>query len=179
MIFRATAVKGAHVIELERRADPRGSFARAWCQQEFAAHGLTAHVAQINVSTNKERGTLRGLHFQVSPFQEAKVVSCTRGAIYDVVVDLRPDSPTYLKWAAAELTAADRRMLYVPEGCAHGFQTLTDDAELLYFMSEVYSPQHARGAPYDDPAFGVTWPLAVTAVSDADRSWPAYVPARP
>jgi dTDP-4-dehydrorhamnose 3,5-epimerase len=174
MIFQVTRVRGAHVIELERRSDDRGFFARAWCQKDFEAQGLAARVAQVNVSSNRQKGTLRGMHFQTVPFREAKVVSCTRGAIYDVAVDLRPESPTYLQWAAAELTSENRRMLYVPEGCAHGFQTLSNDTELLYLMSGCYSPRHARGVRYDDPAFKIQWPLPVECISDADREWPDY-----
>jgi dTDP-4-dehydrorhamnose 3,5-epimerase len=174
MLFTRTNVDGAFVIDLERRTDPRGSFARAWCQREFQAHGLTDRIAQVNVSANPRKGTLRGLHYQSRPHQEAKVVSCTRGAVLDVVLDLRPDSPTYLRWAAAELTAGNRRQLYIPEGCAHGFQTLADDTELLYLMSEFYAPGHACGVRYNDPAFGIAWPLPVAVISDADRDWPDY-----
>jgi dTDP-4-dehydrorhamnose 3,5-epimerase len=174
MIFTETRVKGAYVIDLERRGDHRGYFARAWCQKEFEANGLTARVAQINVSQNKRKGTVRGMHYQLAPYQEAKVVSCTAGAIFDVVVDLRRDSPTFMRWAAAELTVDNRRMLYVPEGCAHGFQTLADETELLYFMSQFYSPQHSRGVRYNDPSFGIEWPLAVASLSDADGSWPDF-----
>lgn len=174
MIFSETKVEGAYVVELEPRADARGFFARAWCQKEFGARGLTARVAQINVSHNVRKGTLRGMHYQMDPHGEAKIVSCTKGAIYDVVLDLRADSPTYLEWAAAELTAENHRMLFIPEGCAHGFQTLADDTQLLYLMSEFYAPEHARGVRYDDPAFGIRWPLAVEMISDADRTWPAY-----
>jgi dTDP-4-dehydrorhamnose 3,5-epimerase len=126
----------------------------------------------VNISTNAQRGTLRGLHWQVPPVAEAKTVSCTRGAIFDVAVDLREDSPTYLRWFACELSAENRRMLHIPVGCAHGFQTLIDDTELLYFMSEVYSPAHGRGARHDDPRFAIDWPLDVTSISDADRAWP-------
>jgi dTDP-4-dehydrorhamnose 3,5-epimerase len=176
MIFTETRVQGAYVIDLERRADDRGFFARAWCQEEFERHGLNPRVVQVNVSLNKRKGTVRGMHFQLWPFEEAKVVRCTKGAIFDVVVDLRIDSPTHSRWAAVELTAANHRMLYVPEGCAHGFQTLTDDAELLYLMSETYAPEHARGVRHDDPKFGIQWPLPVENISDADRAWPDYRP---
>jgi dTDP-4-dehydrorhamnose 3,5-epimerase len=174
MIFTETRVRGAYIIDVNRSADPRGSFARAWCLMEFEDHGLTARVVQVNLSSSVRKGTLRGMHYQLEPYAEAKTVSCTKGAVYDVVLDLRRDSPTYLRWAAAELTADNRRMLYVPEGCAHGHQTLEDGTELLYFMSEFYSPEHARGFRFDDPAFGIEWPLAVTSISDADRSWPDY-----
>jgi dTDP-4-dehydrorhamnose 3,5-epimerase len=174
MRFTQTLVSGAYVIDLEPRIDERGSFARAWCQREFEAHGLTARLAQVNVSSNVRKGTLRGMHYQVGPREEAKVVSCARGAIYDVVLDLRRDSPTYLRWDAVELTARNRRMLYIPEGCAHGFQTLAADAELLYLMSEFYSPEHACGVRYNDRAFDIRWPLAVASISDTDRTWPDY-----
>jgi len=174
MIFTETRVKGAFVIDLERRTDHRGLFARVWCQHEFEARGLTARLAQVNVSFNPFKGTLRGMHLQASPHEEAKVVSCTRGAIYDVVLDLRQGSPTYLRWDAVELTDANRRMLYVHAGCAHGFQTLEDETGLLYLMSEFYSPEDARGVRYDDPAFGIRWPLAVESISDRDRAWPDY-----
>jgi dTDP-4-dehydrorhamnose 3,5-epimerase len=174
MIFSETAIDGTYLIELERRTDRRGSFARLWCRQEFQAHGLTSQVSQMNVSTNTQKGTLRGMHFQRPPHGEAKVVSCLRGAIYDVVLDLRPHSPTYLQWGAFELTEANRRMIYVPEGCAHGFQTLRDNTELLYFMSEAYSIRHSSGVRYNDSAFSIIWPLEVESISDADRAWPDY-----
>jgi dTDP-4-dehydrorhamnose 3,5-epimerase len=174
MVFAETTVRGAYLIDLEPRTDQRGFFARAWCRSEFEARGLNARVAQVNVSFNARRGTLRGMHFQRSPHREAKVVSCTRGRVYDVVIDLRPDSPTYLRWTAVELTAENRRMLYIPEGLAHGFQTLADETELLYLMSESYSPAHARGVRHDDPVFGIDWPLPVASISDADRTWPSY-----
>jgi dTDP-4-dehydrorhamnose 3,5-epimerase len=178
MIFRETKVRGAFVLDLERREDERGYFARAWCQKEFAAHGLNDVVAQINVSRTERRGAVRGLHFQREPFAEAKTVSCTRGAIYDVVLDLRPDSPTYLQWDAAELTDDNRRMLHIPEGCAHGFQTLSEGAEVLYFMSQFYSPEHAGGVRFDDVAFNIVWPLPVTVLSPADQNWPHYTAAQ-
>jgi dTDP-4-dehydrorhamnose 3,5-epimerase len=174
MIFTKTRVKSALVIDLERRVDERGAFARVWCQKDCEAQGLVPRLAQVNVSWNVRKGTLRGMHFQLSPHAEAKVVSCTRGAIYDVVLDLRRDSPTYLVWDAVELNAGNRRMLYIPEGCAHGFQTLEDETELLYLMSEFYSPEHARGVRHNDPAFGIRWPLPVASISEADRLWPDY-----
>jgi dTDP-4-dehydrorhamnose 3,5-epimerase len=178
MKFTECRVSGAYVIDLDRRSDERGYFARAWCQREFEARGLNPRIVQINVSANARKGTLRGMHFQRPPAREAKVVSCTRGAIYDVVLDLRPDSPTYLCWDRAELTMTNRRMFYIPEDCAHGFQTLADDTEVLYFMSGFYSADHATGVRHDDPAFRIEWPLAVSAVSEADRNWPAYEAAR-
>jgi dTDP-4-dehydrorhamnose 3,5-epimerase len=174
MIFTEAKVKGAYIIDIDAHADQRGFFARAWCEKEFAALGLAARIAQMNVSFNTQKGTLRGMHYQDAPAREAKVVSCTRGALYDVVLDLRPESCTYLKWDAAELTADSRRMLYVPEGCAHGFQTLMDNTEVLYLMSEFHSPRKAHGVRYDDSTFGIEWPLAVMSISDKDRTWPDY-----
>ncbi len=174
MIFTETPIPAAYVLELERRADERGFFARAWCEQEFAAHGLSARVAQINVCFSPKRGTLRGIHYQLPPWREAKTVRCTRGAIYDVVVDLRPDSPAYRQWFGIELAAGNHYMLYVPEGCAHGCQTLMGDTEMYYQTSQPYAADYARGVRYDDPAVGVCWPLPVTTISNADRSWPDY-----
>jgi dTDP-4-dehydrorhamnose 3,5-epimerase len=174
MNFTRTTVCMSFVIDLERRSDQRGFFARTWCQKEFQAQGLSARVVQMSMSYNARKGTLRGMHYQLHPHEETRIVSCTRGAIYDVVLDLRCDSPTYLQWAAAELTAENHRMLYIPEGCAHGFQTLADDAEVLYLMNEFYSPEHQRGVRYNDPAFNIQWPLAVGVISPADRTWPDY-----
>jgi dTDP-4-dehydrorhamnose 3,5-epimerase len=174
MYFQQTDVEMAFLIDLERRSDSRGFFARMWCRQEFAAHGLCARLAQINLSGNLRKGTLRGMHFQRQPHGEVKVVSCTRGAIYDVVLDLRSDSPTYMRWAAVHLTAENHSMLYVPEGCAHGFQTLTDDSEVLYLMSEFHSPAHAMGVRFDDPSFDIKWPLRVESISETDLEWPDY-----
>jgi dTDP-4-dehydrorhamnose 3,5-epimerase len=176
MRFMETAVRGAFAIDLDLRADHRGFFARTWCALEFQARGLNPRIAQVNISASRLRGTLRGMHLQLAPCREAKTVSCVRGAIYDVVLDLRPDSPTFLRWAAVELSAGCRRSLHIPEGCAHGFQTLEADSEVLYFMSELYSPSHGRGVRYDDPAFGIEWPLPVEALSEADRTWPAFEP---
>ncbi len=174
MIFTATTLPGAFVVEPERREDHRGFFARVWCQHELEEHGLTSRVAQVNVGFTLQRGGLRGLHFQLPPKQEVKVVRCTMGALYDVIVDLRLDSPTHRQWIGVELTAQSRRMLYVPAGCGHGYQTLTDNTEIYYQTSEGYAPELARGVRYDDPAFGIAWPLPVTSISDADRSWPDF-----
>jgi dTDP-4-dehydrorhamnose 3,5-epimerase len=174
MRFTETRVYGAFVIDIEPREDARGSFARAFCQREFEAAGLVSRIAQVNWSVNRLKGTVRGMHYQAAPHAEAKVVCCARGGLYDVVVDLRPGSATRGHWAAAELTAANRRMMYVPAGCGHGFQTLADDTEVLYLISEFYSPAHARGVRPDDPALGIEWPLPVACVSDADRTWPDY-----
>jgi len=166
-----TPVGGAFVLEIDRREDPRGFFARTWCRREFEELGLDPALVQINVGFNLRAGTLRGMHFQRTPFEETKVVRCTRGAVYDVAVDLRPGSPTFRRWAAAELTADNHRMLYVPRGCAHGYQTLVDDTELCYQTSQAYAPEHASGVRFDDRAFAIDWPLAVTVLSDADRRW--------
>lgn len=174
MIFTPTALPGAFVLEPERREDHRGFFARVWCHRELEEHGLPSRVVQVNVGFTLRRGGLRGLHFQLAPKQEVKVVRCTMGALYDVIVDLRVDSPTYRQWLGVELTAQSRRMLYVPAGYAHGYQTLTDNTEMYYQTSEDYTPELARGVRYDDPAFGIAWPLPVTSISDADRSWPDF-----
>src|SRR5262245_20735946 len=177
MRFRETPLAGAFVIELDRREDERGFFARCWCRDEFAAHGLTAAWVQANVSFNRRAGTLRGLHYQADPHAEDKLVRCTLGAVHDVIVDLRPGSPTYARWAAVELSAASRRALYVPRGFAHGFQTLADDSELLYLMSEVYYPECARGVRWDDPALGIEWPECPgRVIAPRDRSFPDLVP---
>lgn len=172
MIFVPTPIAGAWVVELQRLEDDRGFFARSFCQREFAAHGLSPALAQCNVSFNRRRGTLRGLHYQAAPHEEAKVVRCTQGAIWDVVVDLRPASPTYRRWHSVELSAANRRALYVGEGLAHGFQTLTEDSEVLYLMSEFFHAESSRGARWDDPAFGISWPIAEPHMSARDRAFP-------
>jgi dTDP-4-dehydrorhamnose 3,5-epimerase len=174
MLFTPTKIPGAFLIDIERRVDQRGYFARAFCQREYEAAGLNPRIAQVNWSSNSLKGTLRGVHFQIPPSQEAKVVCCTRGALYDVVLDLRQDSDSYRTWIAAELTSENRRMFYIPEGCAHGFQTLADETEVLYLMSEFYSQGHACGIRYDDPAFDIEWPLEVMCISNADKSWPRY-----
>jgi dTDP-4-dehydrorhamnose 3,5-epimerase len=158
MRFRETPIPGALVIDPERREDERGFFARTWCQREFEAHGIRCAWSQCNISFNRRCGTLRGLHWQEAPWSEAKLVRCSMGAIYDVVVDLRPGSPHYGKWTAVELTATNRRMLFVPEGFAHGFQTLTDDTEVFYQMTGEYHPEAARGLRWNDPALAIAWP---------------------
>ncbi len=175
MIFTETSLKGAFILELEKREDERGFFARSWCQKEFEAHGLNPRTVQCNVSFNKRKGTLRGMHYQVAPFEEAKLVRCTRGAIYDVIIDLRPGSPTFRRHVSDVLSQDNHRMLYVPEGVAHGFQTLEDNTEVFYQMSEFYSPQHARGVRYDDAAFGIQWKLASPIVNDRDRNYPDFI----
>jgi dTDP-4-dehydrorhamnose 3,5-epimerase len=174
MEFRETSIAGVWVVELSLLEDPRGHFARSFCQREFAAHGLRTDVAQANVSHNARRGTLRGMHLQSPPAEEAKLVRCTRGAMVDVALDLRAGSPTYLRWHAEVLGAdpGNRRMLYVPEGCAHGFQTLADDTDVSYLMFGEFSAPHARGYRFDDPAFSIAWPLPDPIVSDKDRTYP-------
>jgi dTDP-4-dehydrorhamnose 3,5-epimerase len=178
MIFRETRVAGAMVIEPERRVDDRGAFMRVWCAEEFAAHGLDRRCVQSSLSTNPRRGTLRGLHYSVAPRAEAKVVRCVRGAVYDVLVDLRPGSPTYCAWCAETLTADNGVALYAPEGVAHGFVTLEDGTDMLYQMSETYDPACARGVRWDDPAFGVVWPEAHPIISERDRAYPDYARLR-
>jgi dTDP-4-dehydrorhamnose 3,5-epimerase len=171
MQFQETAIPGALVIDPERRVDERGFFARAWCQREFEAHGIHCAWSQCNISFNKRRGTLRGLHWQATPWAEAKLVRCTMGAIYDVIVDLRPGSSHYGRWTAVELTADNRRMLFVPEGFAHGFQTLVDDTEVFYQMTGEYHPETARGLRWNDPSLGIAWPeCPERVISAADRN---------
>lgn len=174
MIFTETALPGAWIVDVERLEDSRGFFARSWCEREFAERGLNPHLAQCNVSFNKRRGTLRGLHYQASPHREAKLIRCTRGAIHDVILDLRPDSPTFKRHTAVVLDAESRRMLYVPEGFAHGFQTLEDDTEVFYQMSASYAPDHARGVRWNDPAFGIQWPDAERTISERDQRYPDF-----
>jgi dTDP-4-dehydrorhamnose 3,5-epimerase len=177
VIFRETSLKDVFIIEPERIEDERGFFARAWCKKEFEAHGLNPCVVQINLSFSKKRSTLRGMHYQGVPHQEAKLFRCIRGAIYDVIIDLRPASPTYLKWIGVELTADNRKMLYVPEGFAHGYQTLVDNTEVLYPVSQFYSPESERGVRWNDPTFGIEWPDRDNVViSQKDKSWPGYLP---
>jgi dTDP-4-dehydrorhamnose 3,5-epimerase len=172
MIFGETPISGAILIELEPLVDERGSFARTFSVDEFAAQGLETRIVQCNTSTNARAGTLRGLHYQVPPYEEAKLVRCVRGAIFDVVVDLRPGSPTYCAWYGVELSAANARMLFVPVGLAHGFQTLEDDTEVLYQMSAEYSSEHARGVRWDDEAFGIEWPpVERRTIADRDASF--------
>jgi dTDP-4-dehydrorhamnose 3,5-epimerase len=174
MIFTETHLKGAYIIDINPFIDARGFFARTWCHKEFEAHGLVSHIVQTNISLNNTKGTLRGMHYQTAPYEETKLIRCTKGAIYDVIIDLRRDSPTYLQWVGVELTADNHRMLYVPEHFAHGFQTLEDDSEVTYQVSQFYAPRSERGVRYDDPAFGITWPLAVLVISDKDKSWLDY-----
>ena len=175
MIFHETELKGAFIIEPERNEDDRGFFARTWCQQEFAARGLNERVVQCSISFNRRRGTIRGMHFQEVPHAEARLVRCTHGAIYDVIVDLRRESSTFARWIAVNLTAEEHNMIYVPEGFAHGFQTLRDDTEVFYQISEFYHRESARGVRWDDPKFQIQWPLMPTVISDRDQSYRNYL----
>ena len=195
MIFKETKLKGAFIIEPEKIEDERGFFARTYCRREFESHGLKPYVVQCNISYNKRRGTLRGMHYQVGPYEEAKLVSCIRGALYDVIIDLRSDSPTYRQWIALELSGhnaahcspltavsahcspltVNYNMLYIPEGFAHGFLTLTDNTEVFYQMSEFYMPESARGVRWNDPAFGIMWPIDVAVISERDSKYPDFL----
>jgi dTDP-4-dehydrorhamnose 3,5-epimerase len=174
MIFAETTLKGVFLIELERREDERGFLARTWCQCEFEAHGLYTRWVQCNISFNKRKGTLRGMHYQAAPYAEAKLVRCTSRAVYDVVLDVRRDSPTFKQWLAVELTADNRCMLFIPEGLAHGFQTLADDTEVFYQMSEFFAPEYAKGVRWNDPAFDITWPADERTMSERDRNYPDF-----
>jgi dTDP-4-dehydrorhamnose 3,5-epimerase len=172
VIFTETKLQGAFVIDLERREDNRGFFARTFCQNEFSEHGLKPVIAQANVAFNRRKGTLRGMHFQFPPAPETKLVRCTRGAILDIIVDLRPESPSYLEHVAVELSADNYRALYVPERFAHGYQVLEDTTETSYQVGEFYTPAAEGGLPYDDPRLGLSWPLPVMEISEKDREWP-------
>jgi dTDP-4-dehydrorhamnose 3,5-epimerase len=172
VIFKETQLPGAYVIEIEKLADERGFFARSWCQREFETHGVNPRLAQCNISFNTAKGTLRGMHYQVAPFEEAKLVRCTRGALYDVIIDLRAWSKTRGEHFGIELTGDNRTMLYIPEGFAHGFLTLEDNTEIFYQMSEFYAPDSARGFRWNDPAFAISWPAEVTVISARDNSYP-------
>jgi len=177
MRFTETLVTGAYVVEPEPRGDERGFFARLWCQAEFAEHGLDATFVQCNSSFSPGRGTLRGLHYQISPFQEVKLVRCVRGAIFDVLVDLRRDSATYLRWFGIELSERNRRMLYVPAECAHGYLTLEENSEVIYPVSQFYRPEAERGIRWDDPLFRIEWPeTGARTISAKDQAWPDYKP---
>ena len=174
MIFKPTDLPGAFLIEPDRRADVRGYFARTYCEKEFADQGLDPHISQCSVSFNHRKGTLRGMHYQCAPFEEVKVVRCNRGSIYDVIIDLRRDSLAYKKWFAARLDEENGKMLYIPKGFAHGFQTLVDNTEVFYQMSQVFSADHARGVRWDDPAFSIVWPEAERIILDRDRNYPDF-----
>lgn len=175
MIFRELTLPGVVEVKMEPNRDERGFFARSWCEKEFVQHGLNPRIVQCNVSFNTRKGTLRGMHYQATPFGEAKLVRCTAGAIYDVVVDLRPQSATFKRWCAVELSAENRDMLYIPEGVAHGFLTLADNTEISYQMSEYYHPDLSRGVRWNDPAFGIDWRFPVAVISERDRTYPDFV----
>jgi len=174
VIFKEIRLKGAFVIDLERFEDERGFFARTWCKKEFEENGLNSNLAQCNTSFNKKKGTLRGMHYQTGPHAEAKLVRCTQGSIYDVIIDLRPDSKTYKNWFAIELNKDNHKMLYIPEHFAHGFLTLEDNTEVFYHISEFYYPESARGVRWDDPAFSIKWPIEVSIISERDRDCPDF-----
>jgi dTDP-4-dehydrorhamnose 3,5-epimerase len=174
MIFTETKLPGAWLVDLAPHADERGFFSRSFCQREFQEHGLDASVAQCNISYNKLKGTLRGMHLQVPPFGEAKLVRCTQGSIYDVIIDLRGASPTYLQWLGVELSAENRRALFVPVGFAHGFITLENETEVFYQMSEFYSPENSRGVRWNDSAFAIQWPMPVSVISPKDAELPDF-----
>lgn len=174
MIFKETGLEGAYVIEIEKVKDHRGFNARALCEREFVARGLESRFVQGNVLYNQKKGTLRGFHYQRPPRSEIKLVRCIHGAIFDAIIDMRPDSATYQKWVGVELSRANRRALYIPREFAHGFVTLCDDTELFYLTSEFYSPEHEAGVRFDDPDFAVRWPVPVEVISEKDRSWPDY-----
>jgi len=177
MIFTETKIKGAYLIDLEKKGDDRGFFARFFCEKEFAAHGLVSRFVQINTSFTAKKGTLRGLHYQLPPAGEVKLMRCLRGAVLDLIVDLRPDSPSYMQWLGVELTEENRAMFYVPVGCAHSVLTLRDDTEILYPVSAFYAPDKERGLRFDDPILGIKWPVAPVEISDKDKRWPDFDPA--
>ena len=174
MIFTETNLKSAFVIDLDAHKDQRGFFARSWCMEEFQKRGLNTNVVQCNISYNENRGTLRGMHYQSAPYEEAKLVRCTMGSVYDVIIDLRRNSPTYKKWFSVELSALNRRAIYIPVGFAHGFQTLEDGTELFYQMSESFHPESAKGVRWNDPIFGIYWPAGQKIISTKDQSFPPW-----
>ena len=178
MIFTETNLKGAFLIDLEKVEDSRGFFARTWCHREFETHGIAFRQVQCNVSYNKKKGVLRGMHFQTSPHEEAKLVCCIKGEVFDVIVDLRPGSPTFLQHVSAVLSAENHRMIYIPEGFAHGFQTLQDDTEVFYQMSEFYAPQSSIGVRWNDPSFGIQWPVEDLIISKRDQEYPDFMPEK-
>ncbi len=177
MIFHETPLPGAFLIDLEKRGDDRGFFARVFCEKEFGEHGLSTHFVQVNNSSSAEKGTLRGMHYQLAPKAETKIVRCIKGSLYDVILDLRRDSPTFGQSFGAELSADNRRMMVVPKGFAHGFITLSDDTEAFYFVDEFYAPETERGVRWDDPKFSIQWPATPTVLSDKDRNWRDFDPA--
>ena len=174
MFFEQTPVEGAYLIELDRKGDDRGFFARVFCRNEFADQGLVSEFVQVNNSLSAIRGTLRGMHYQLQPHAETKLVRCVRGGLWDCVLDLREDSPSFGKWFGAELTAENRRMMYVPKGCAHGFITTTEDSEAMYFVDAFYAPEHERGVRWNDPEFGIEWPIEPVVLSDKDQGHPDF-----
>lgn len=174
MIFKKTKIKDAHIIELEKLEDDRGFFARTWDAKEMKNLGLDSKICQANMSRSVKKGTIRGLHYQLHPYGEAKVIKCTKGAIFDVIIDLRPKSPSYLKWMGVELSDTNHRMLYVPKYCAHAFLTLEDNTEVSYLVSQFYTPNSERGIRYNDSAFKIKWPIKVSVVSEKDKSWPDF-----
>lgn len=177
MIFKETKLKGAFIIEMEPIKDMRGFFARAWCKKEFEEHGLKPYLVQANITFSRKKGTLRGMHYQVAPYQEAKLVRCLKGALFDVIIDLRPDSPTYREWIDIELAEDNYKALYVPEGFAHGYQTLKDNTEVFYQVSQFYCPDSERGIRWNDPAFGIKWPqIQELVISEKDENWPYFLP---
>ncbi|MGE0822162.1 MAG: dTDP-4-dehydrorhamnose 3,5-epimerase [Candidatus Binatia bacterium] len=178
MIFTETSLAGAFIIEPQRIEDERGFFARTWCQQEFARKGLQTSVVQCSLSFNQKAGTLRGMHYQVAPHEEVKLIRCTQGAIYDVIIDLRPESSTFMQHTAVILSAENRTMLYVPIQFAHGFQTLVDNTEIFYQMSAAYAPAYARGVRWNDPAFAIPWPSAERTIIERDQQYPDFFPER-
>jgi dTDP-4-dehydrorhamnose 3,5-epimerase len=174
MLFEETYLKGAFVIEIKKLGDERGFFGRSWCQKEIEDHGLNGNVAQQNTSFSALKGTLRGMHYQKNPYEENKLIRCTRGAIYDVIIDLRPDSPTFKQWFGIELTADNYKMLYAPEKFAHGFITLEENSEVTYLVTQFYTPDAECGVRYNDPQFGIQWPTEVVVVSDKDKNHPDF-----
>ena len=179
MRFTPAPIHGSFVIDIEPIGDDRGFFARAFCRKEFEAHGIDPFIAQCNISTNRKAGTLRGMHYQAAAAAEPKLVRCTKGAIYDAIIDMRPESPTYLQHFGIELTEDNHTALYVPGVCAHGYQALSDSTEIFYMVGEFYTPGHEQGLRYDDPYFSIDWPMEVTELSDKDLSWPLFDPRAP
>ncbi len=175
LIYNKTKLEKAYIIELEKIVDGRGYFSRAWCQKEFMEHGLNTKIVQINLSSNKLKGTIRGLHYQEAPYSEVKTVRCFKGSIYHVIIDLRPNSSTYLEWLGVNLTENNKKMLYVPEGCAHGYQSLEDNSVSFYSVSQYYSPESVRGIRWNDPLFDIKWPINnYLKISKQDQQWPDY-----
>ena len=175
LIFTEIQLSGAFLVEPQRHEDERGFFARSWCKREFKKHGLNSELVQCNISFNLKKGTLRGMHYQEPPHEETKLVRCTKGAIYDVIIDLRADSQTFRKWFSIELTEENRKVLYIPEGFAHGFLTLKENTEVFYQMSEFYAPGHAKGVRWNDSAFGIAWPEEITMISEKDKQYPDFM----